>query len=166
MSVYQAKSNNARSFELIKEGGLVGTLIYKSWFKFNATIEIPGNPDYQVEPKGFWGTTIELKEGEKLLLKFSMHWNGNIIIQTCFNYNAKDYVFKHRGVFKESFVLIDQDGIELLVMKPDLKWNMSFAYQVTTSDNFEAFPNKEVLLMNCVHCANYYMSTVMAVAVV
>jgi hypothetical protein len=65
-----------------KTTNLIGKLSYKSWFKVNAVIEIANNTNYQVEPKGFWGTTIELKDGEKVLLKFKMNWNGEIVVQT------------------------------------------------------------------------------------
>ncbi|KAA5537028.1 hypothetical protein F0919_04975 [Taibaiella lutea] len=163
VSAYQAKSTNSLSFDLTKDGKLIGKLSYKSWFKFNAVIEITNNPNYKFEPKGFWGTTIELKEGEKVLLKFKMNWNGEIIIQTYFNNLEKDYIFKHRGIFKESFILIDQEGNELLVMKPNLKWNnMNYEYQLTSSDIFENFSNKEILLMSSLHCANYYISLMMS----
>jgi hypothetical protein len=160
MAEYQAKSSNSLSFDVTKDDKLIGKLSYKSWFKFNAVIEIANNSkNYQVEPKGFWGTTIELKDGERVLLKFKMNWNGEIVVQTYFNDLEQGYIFKARGVFKGSFILINQDGIELLVMKPHLKWNkMNYEYQITTSDSFETFSNKEILLMSSLHCANYYMS--------
>ncbi|MGG5210580.1 hypothetical protein ACQWU4_16765 [Chryseobacterium sp. MIQD13] len=158
MAEYYAKSKKSLSFELTQNDRLIGKLIYKSWFNFNAAIEI-ADSKYQVEPKGFWGTTIELKEGETVLLKFRMNWNGEIVVQTYFNGVKKGYIFKHRGIFKESFVLADQDGIELLVIKPHLKWNlMDYEYQLTTTDTFETCPEKDILLMEALHCANYYMS--------
>ena len=123
MTEYQAKSNNSLSFDLTQDDKLIGKLSHEKWFKFNAVIEITNNSNYQVEPKGFWGTTIELKDGEKVLLKFKMNWNGEIVVQTYFNDFEKDYIFKQTGFFKGSFILIDQEGIELLVMKPHLKWN-------------------------------------------
>ncbi len=162
MTEYKVKSKNSLIFELADNEVLIGTLTYKSWFRFNAEIETL-HSKYQVEPRGFWGTTIELKEGEKILLKFRMNWNGEIVIQTYFNEIKKGYIFKHRGIFKESFVLSDQNGIELLVMKPDLKWStMNYEYQITTSDIFDDFPEKEILLLTALHCANYYMSMMTA----
>lgn len=162
MKEYKVRSKNSLTFELVENEMLIGTLVYKSWFKFNADIETLGSK-YQVEPKGFWGTTIELKEGEKILLKFRMNWNGEIVIQTYFNEVKSGYIFKHRGIFKESFVLADQNGTELLVMKPDLKWNtMNYEYHITTSDIFDTFSEKEILLMIALHCANYYMSMMTA----
>ncbi|MEG0928791.1 MULTISPECIES: hypothetical protein [Chryseobacterium] len=166
MAEYYAKSNKSLNFEVTKDDKLIGKLSYKNWFKFNAIIDIADHQSYQVEPKGFWGTTIELKEDEKVLLKFRMNWNGEIIVQTYFDGLKESYVFKHRGIFKESFVLTDKIGSELLIMKPSLKWNlMDYEYQIISSDIFETFSNKEILMMVSLHCANYYMSMMSAAIV-
>ncbi|MGU3376930.1 hypothetical protein [Chryseobacterium sp. M5A1_1a] len=163
MAEYQAKLSNSLSFEIIKEEKLTGKLTYTSWFKFNADIEIADGQTYHVEPKGFWGTTIELKDKDKVLLKFRMNWNGEIIVQTYFDGVKESYVFKHRGIFKESFVLTDKIGSELVIMKPSLKWNLlDYEYQMVTSEAFETLSNKQILMMTSLHCANYYMSLMSA----
>ncbi len=162
MTVYQAKSNKL-VFDITKDYTLIGQLTYKSWFKFNATITLPNTTEYEVLPKGFWGTTIEVKDGENVLLEFKMNWSGDVVIQTYFNAVEKGYVFKHRGFFKDSFILLDEDGAELLVMKPHVKWSkMFYEYEITTADAFEALSNKEIVLITSLHCANYYMSMVTA----
>ncbi|MDR6920233.1 MULTISPECIES: hypothetical protein [Chryseobacterium] len=160
MAEYQAKSINSLTFEVTDEGHTIGKLIYKGWFSFNAEIQT-SEVSYQIEPKGFWGTTIELKDNEKVLLKFRLNWNGEIVVQTYFNGVKESYAFKYRGVFKESFVLTDQEGTELMVMKPHLKWtSMNYEYRITTSDAFEASSYKDILLLNSLHCANYYMAMI------
>ncbi|MBB4805237.1 hypothetical protein HNP38_000509 [Chryseobacterium defluvii] len=163
MTEYQAKSANYLSFEVTKDDKLIGKLTYKNWFKLNALIELADNSGYQIEPKGFWGTTIELKEREKTLLKFKMNWNGEIIVQTFFSGIEKDYIFKSRGIFRDSFILTDEKGTELLAVKPHLKWNlMNYEYQITASEIFETFSHKEILLLSSLHFANYYMSMMTA----
>ncbi|WP_415326765.1 hypothetical protein [Chryseobacterium sp. MMS23-Vi53] len=165
MTEYLAKSTNSLLFEITKDEKFIGKLTYKSWFKFDAEIELL-NSRYQIQPKGFWGTTIELKDGETVLLKFRMNWNGEIVIQTNFNEIKNGYVFKYKGIFKESFILTDQEGTELLIMKPHLKWNlMNYEYQITTTDSFEGIHEKEILLMIALHCANYYMSMMMSMVI-
>lgn len=164
MAEYQAKSSNSLSFEITKEDQLTGKITYSSWFKFDAVIEMADHKNYQIEPKGFWGTTIELKDGDRVLLKFRMNWNGEIIVQTYFDGIKDSFVFKHRGIFKDSFVLTDKIGTELLVMKPHFKWNsLNYEYQITTSEDFEDYNSKEILLLTSLHCANYYMSTMVVV---
>ena len=163
MTIYHAKSNNTLTFEVTKEESLIGKLTYQSWFKFNAVIELADNTMYQVEPKGFWGTTVELKDGDKVLAKFKMNWYGEIVVQTFWNGLEEGYLFKHRGLFKESFVLTNEEGLEMIVLKPLLKWTkMHYEYQVTTSDGLEGATRKDLLLMASLHCANYYMSMMMA----
>lgn len=160
---YQAKSKNSLYFEVLNEENIIGKLIYKNWFKFNAEIEI-SNSTYQVEPKGFWGTTVEMKDDKKVLLKFTMNWDGNILVQTYFD-DEKSYIFKHQGFFKESFVLTDEKGTELLVMKPKFKWNsLNYEYQITTSVLLETLNEKNIMLLNSLHCANYYMAMMMGMS--
>ncbi|AZA93437.1 Uncharacterised protein [Chryseobacterium nakagawai] len=164
MAEYYAKSNDSLSFELINNDKLTGKITYRSWFNFNAVIELEDHQSYQIEPRGFWGTTIELKDNEKVLLKFRMNWNGEIIVQTYFDGVKESFVFKHRGIFKDSFVLTDKIGTELLVMKPHFKWNLlNYEYQINTSDEFENYPNNNILLLTSLHCANYYMSMMVVV---
>lgn len=159
MAEYQAKSISSLSFDLTQGDHFIGKLSYKSWFSFTAVIEMANQETYQVAPKGFWGTTIEVKKAGHQLLTFSLNWQGDIVILTHADSIERGYTFKHRGLFNESFVLIDQEGVELLVMKPHLKWqNMTYEYQIITSDRFNSFPAKGLLLLTSLHCANYYMS--------
>lgn len=158
---YQATSKNALDFELKNNEATIGRLTYKSWFKFSAEIDILKS-NYKIEPLGFWGTTVEVKEGDKILMKFAMNWDGNILIHTYFDNEEKVYIFKHKGFFKESFVLTDEKGTELLIMKPNFKWNsLNYDYQISTSLIFETLSEKDILLLNSLHCANYYMAMMM-----
>ncbi len=61
---------------------------------------------------------MEIRFGK---IQYELEWE--IVIQTFFKGVEKDYTFKHRGIFKDSFMLSDQEGNELLVMKPHLKWS-------------------------------------------
>ncbi|GAB3957440.1 hypothetical protein GCM10028805_50140 [Spirosoma harenae] len=159
LAAYQAKSSNPFSFEVTQGDESIGELTYKNWFQFTASIELANRSTYSIIPKGFWGSTIELKEADMVLLTFSMNWNGSIALKTYFDAIEKEYLFKHRGVFNESFLLIDQQENELVVMKPHVKWShLNYNYTIQPSDRFESLANKELLLLTSIHCANYYMS--------
>lgn len=163
MATYHAKSTNGLSFEVRNGSEAFGQLTYSSWFKFNAVATVAG-ATYSIEPKGFWETSIEVRGGEKVLLSFSMGWKGQIVLQTFFNGAETGYVISHHGVFRESFVLAERGGTELLVMKPQLKWTqMNYEYELVSSDAFESFPDNGILLLTALHCANYYMSLTMAI---
>jgi hypothetical protein len=159
MASYTIKSNSTTKFTLTADDKELGALQYEKWFSFKAVITLANYSSYSVEPKGFWGTTIELKQSEKVLLKFKMDWKGNIILQTYFDNTERDFLFKQKDFFKGSYVLLDKEERKLLLMQPDFKWNrLNYDYQVSSTEEFEAFPFKDIMLLAVVHCANYYMS--------
>jgi hypothetical protein len=147
------------SFEVTQSDNFIGRLTYESWFKFNSSLVLSSGATYKIEPKGFWGTTIELKDNEKVLANFTMHWNGDIVIHADLTNTESGYVLKPKGLFNVSFLLADQNKTELLIMKPHLKWNkLHCEYQIESSEDFESSADKELLLLVSLHCANYYMS--------
>lgn len=165
MEQYQAKSVDTKHFRLMKDGTEMGRLEYESWFSFKAEITLADHTRYAVQPKGFWGTTIEIKQQEQLLLDFKMDWKGQILIRTIFDGPEDYYILRQKGLFKSTFVLLHQEETELLQLEPDLKWSkMSYDYQITTTDGFAPLARKELLLLTAIHCANYYL-TMMTAAV-
>lgn len=162
---YKATSEKFTHFKISKDNKQIGQLSYKSWFNFSAEIEIL-NSKYHIVPKGFWGTTVEVLDGKTVLLKFTMNWNGNIVMNIYFSDVEKNYTFSHKGFLRESFVLSDEKGMELLVMKPNIQWrSMKYDYHITTSEFFETFDEKNILLFTSLHCANYYMSMMMGMGI-
>jgi hypothetical protein len=69
-------------------------------------VEIAINANCQIEPKGFWGTTIELKNKEQVLLKFKMNRNGEIVIQAFFSGIEKGYILKPRAFLNPVQIII------------------------------------------------------------
>lgn len=152
-------STDIRKFSMTENESELGRLDYTSWFSFKAEITLYDSKVYEVAPKGFWGTTIEVKDGEDVLLSFKMHWNGSIIIKTFFEGNQQDFIFKHKGLFKNAYVLLDKEEQELAVMQPDFKWmKFRYDYAISGSDVFKKAEHNNLLFLTIVHCANYYMS--------
>ncbi len=166
MSEYKVNSRNTKYFSLIKAEKEIGNLVYEKWFSFNAEINLDSNRDYLIKPKGFWGTIIELKQNDKLLLNFKMHWNGNIIIKTVFDETEREFVLKHKGILKSFYVLLDKNEQELVVLRPDFKWSkFNHDYNISTSESFDKFDFNEILLLTVIHCANYYMTMMSTVVI-
>jgi hypothetical protein len=157
MMEYKVKPTNSLNFSLTRNDNLIGNLTYENCFSFKAKLELPYNSSFQIEPKGFWGTEIEVKDNEKKLMKFEMNCNGDIIIQTSFGNKEQNFIFKHSGFLKNSFVLIDKEKKELVVVKPDYKWYGTInEYNITTTDFFDKIENQNFLLLAIAHCAYYY----------
>ncbi|HEX8329650.1 MAG TPA: hypothetical protein VF629_19085 [Hymenobacter sp.] len=165
MKQYQATSLDTKHFKLTQAGAEIGLLEYESWFSFKAEIILADHCRYAVHPKGFWGTTIEVKDQEQVLLDFKMNWKGQILIRSLFGGAEEYYILKHKGLLKSTFVLVHREETELLSIEPDFKWTrLNFDYQLTASDAFEQLDRKELLLLTAVHCANYYLTMMTAAA--
>jgi|GEM_PF-291759 len=162
MTTYSVKSTQSKLFTLSQDDTILGSLTYESWFSYQATIALSNGLTYAIQPKGFWGTTVEIKSGEAVLFDFTMKWDGQIVIRK----NADDvdaaFIVEYKSVIKNTFILLGHDNKELLLIKPSFTWNKSsYDYQLTASATFEHLPNKALVLLVAIHCVNYYLSTML-----
>ena len=168
MKHYQAKSLDSKHFKLTQADAEIGLLEYESWFSFKAEIILADHRRYAVQPKGFWGTTIEVKDQEQVLLDFKTNWKGQILIRTIFGGVWDYYILKQQGLLKSTFILLHQaeeEEIAMLSIAPDFKWTrMTFDHELVASDAFEQLAHKELLLLTAIHCANYYLTMMTAAA--
>ena len=74
MGHYKANATNSHNFSLTFDNQKVGELVYKKWYSFSAEIQMTDSTKYQLEPKGFWDSKIELKDDTQTLLEFKMGW--------------------------------------------------------------------------------------------
>jgi len=164
MGQYKADSINSKTFSLTFDNQKMGELTYKKWYSFAAEISITGGKKYQLEPKGFWDSNIELKDGNKILLEFKMGWKG-IIIKTHFDNEEKHFLLKLKGILSNKFVLIDKNNEEFMVAETDFKWSkLKLAYHIETTENFDQLSHKEILLLTILHCINYYVTIMVTAA--
>ena len=162
MAHYKANSKNSQNFELSIDGKKIGELIYKKWYSFQAEILMNNGKQFLLEPKGFWDSKIELKEGTNTILDFKMGWKG-IVIRTFFNKKEETYLLSLKGILRSKFILFDTDKRELMAAETDFKWNnLNYDYNIETSSDFEKLKNKELLLLTILHCINYYITIVLA----
>ena len=109
-----------------------------------------------------WAAKIELKKGSKTLLDFKMGWKG-IMIRTFFNQKEETYLLKQSGMLNIKFILIDVDKIELMDVESDFQWSkMNYNYNIKTTEKFDQFQQKELLMLTVLHCINYHMTIIAA----
>lgn len=122
MAEYRVTAENTRCFRLTNGAHAVGELIYAKWFTFDATLTLTDQPAFQIKPRGFWGTTIELQQHGSTLLHFTMGWNGDILLHATFpEHPHQTFIFRQKGVFKSHYVLTDDQGLELLAVQHDFR---------------------------------------------
>ena len=157
MAEYSVKSEDRKTFSFATNDNFIGDLIYQQRYILKADILLANNLRYQFQPKGDSATTIELKDNENILLNFKMNSRGNITINTKLDNIENHYIFKHTGVFKSTYTLTDSEEEELLVVQTDFKWDkFNQDYNISTSDTFDKFKTKDILLLTVIHCINYY----------
>jgi len=160
MGQYKANSTNSRNFILTMDNVNIGELKYTKWYSFNAEIVLANNSLFQLIPKGFWDSKIELLKGEKTLLVFEMGWKG-IVIHSHLNGSEKKYLLKLKGLLSSTYILIDTAEKELLAVDANFNWSkLNFDFNLETSNEFDNFDNKELLLLTTLHCINYYIAFV------
>ena len=160
MATYKVKSADTTEFTLLQNEQYIGRLKYKNWFSFKAEITIENDIILQVEPVGFEDTVIEIRDRDQVLLDFKMNWKGRILIHSKLGDTAQYYTLKQKGFFRSAFVLTDSDGLELLILEPDFKWNhLNYDYDINSSDVFEENENKNILILTAIHCSNYFITT-------
>ncbi|MBK7104132.1 MAG: hypothetical protein IPH62_02475 [Ignavibacteriae bacterium] len=158
MAEYKVKADNSKNFSLTYDEKLLGKLIYEHWYSLKANAELT-NKQLKIEPKGFLGTTVEVKDSDKIYLSFTMSWNGNIVITSKLEKKVNHYFFKHKGIVKSNYLVLDENDQELLAIQPIMKWNkFNYEFSITSNENFEKLNNKEILLITFVHCSNYYLT--------
>jgi hypothetical protein len=162
MTVYQVTASSSRTFILSCNEQTVGNLTYKAWFSSKATINLENSLPVAIQPKGIWETSLEVKRAEAILFDLEMKWNGQLVLNRHSPDSVVAFTFKQKSLTDFTFVLLGPDAEELLSIKPSFKWNrVSTDYQLFASDSMEQLPDKEILLLLAVHCANYYLTTVL-----
>jgi hypothetical protein len=153
---YMVKSINAKQFCMTKNDKIIGVLKYKNRFSFKAQMTMADASIYTLEPKGFFGNTIELKDNRRVLLSFKQNWKGKIVISAVFENFNRQFIFKHKGIFKTGYLLTDKDDYELAGIQPQFKLKkFNYDYIISANVLLDKFDYKEILLLTTIHCANF-----------
>lgn len=160
MGTYRANSTDSHKFYVVSDNIKVGNLVYKKWYSFEADILMPDGKRFQLRPKGFWDSKVELTDGSKTLLEIKMGWKG-IVIKTYFDQQEKHYLLKLKGLLGDKFILIDDSNQELMRAKTDFKWRtLNYEYSIETTESFDHLGYRNLLLLALLHSMNYYMTLI------
>lgn len=78
--------------------------------------------------------------------------------ETFFQNSEKNYILRTKGISSNKFILTDSEKKELLVAEMDTKLdNLNYKYSIRTTNEFESFRNKNILVLALLHCINYYI---------
>ena len=153
MKTYTATSQNSRNFILENENQeILGELIYPKWYSTKAEIHI-GSKIFKTDTKGFWTTSVEVTEYERVLLKFKMDWKGNIIM-TSLQDGEKHFIIKKEKWYSNILVMKDENEKVYFHLKRNFKWkDFKFHYEIALEEDLD-----ELTLLSIVHVVNYFSS--------
>lgn len=158
MKQFTATSTDSKNFNLTMDNIHLGNLKYLKWYSFQADISLDDNSQYQLEPRGFWDSRIELLQNGESLADYKLSWKG-VIINTKFDGIEKNYLLKQKNLFSNKYLLVNSEEKELLSVSSDFKWNkLHLDYIITVSDDFDHYSHKELFLLTILHCINYYLN--------
>ncbi|GAB3894665.1 hypothetical protein [Spirosoma agri] len=159
MNTYNVTSTERRVFTLTRNDSFVGRLVYDKWFSFQSTIELPGYAPFTVDAKGFDWSNVTVNQNAEVVADFKLTWNGQFVIKTRLDTIADQFLVKQKGVVNNKFVLLTNDGVELLVVEPTYTGTQSTVdYRLSASDAFDEVANRDLLGLVVIHCANYYVA--------
>lgn len=162
MGQYKATANNSGGLRLTKGDIHIAELIRSNCYTAKAEIVLNDNSRYQLVPDGFWESTILLKQHDVTLLNFKIDWKG-IAWKINVDGHDRSYFFKMKNLLNSKYALVDSSGKELFVAEFDFKWRkLQYDYNMITSEAFDNFDNKELLLLASIHCMSHYSQLIVA----
>ena len=153
IKTFIAKSVDYRSFELFDESETsLWKIVYPKWYSTKAEIHI-GSKIFKTDTKGFWTTSVEVTEYERVLLKFKMDWKGNIIM-TSLQDGEKHFIIKKEKWYSNILVMKDENEKVYFHLKRNFKWkDFKFHYEIALEEDLD-----ELTLLSIIHVVNYFSS--------
>lgn len=144
---FDIKSLGSKKIGLYKSQKQLGVLAYDSSFsKDCGTIEINNAPISIFKNKGFLNSEIQIVRGNQIMFSIFLQLAGNLEIRS--EYNNKKYWLKSKDFWKETKVLVDENGKELVTLSKKINWSkLNYDYSFQTTDDFELLPEKELFLL-------------------
>ena len=142
-----------KSFQLKDNEQLLGQLIYKNLFSYNAEITLANSDSYEIKTVGFFGTSITVTKNEAEVANLKMNWKGNIVMSF---HNGQEFIFKVNGTFHEKYVVENKEGEKLIQFVPKFNWrNFDYNYDVL----YDKKPQDILFVLLGIYASNYYMAT-------
>lgn len=130
--------NDAKEYVLTSnEGIFLGSLKLEKWSSSKAQITTQYGDFYDIEKKGFWGTSIGVSKSDAEFAELKMNWKGQIVIDMLANEKGMDYLVKSSNMWKSQFTLFNREDIELLIFTSDYKWKKGhYDFKIDVNPHF------------------------------
>jgi hypothetical protein len=157
MNHYILKTLNAKQFQLFENENMIGEVSFKNRMSYKAEISLSGTTAYTLEPQGFFGNKIAVKDRSRKVIEMKQNWQGRIILNALFENFSRTFIFKHKGVFKTGFLLTDEAGLELIDIDQEFFWKkLHYEYRLSVHPAIDKYEYKFAMILLTCYCIIYY----------
>ena len=144
------EAKNWRTFEIIENNEVKGTLAYKNMFMASADIHTVKEGYYSLKWLfSFFVPKYRITQNDRETIKLNMNWKGNfsIIME-----NGVEYKSVSKGFFKRRTFIENQESKELIEITPKYNWKRwRYNYEIENSET----PQNDLLSLIAVYALNY-----------
>jgi len=145
-----AEAKSQKSYELIENNEVKGTLTYKSMFKASADIHTVNDGNHSLKWHfGFLVAKYKITQNDRETIKLKMNWKGHFFITL---ENGIEYKFVSKGFFKRRTFIENQESKELIEISQKYNWKRwNYEYEIENSETSQIY----ILSLITVYALNY-----------
>ena len=144
------EAKNWRTFEIIENNEVKGTLAYKNMFMASADIHTVKEGYYSLKWLfSFFVPKYRITQNDRETIKLNMNWKGNfsIIME-----NGVEYKSVSKGFFKRRTFIENQESRDLIEISQKYNWKRwRYNYEIENSET----PQNDLLSLIAVYALNY-----------
>lgn len=147
-----ANSIDKKTFQLTDDKEQLGELIYKNLSFLKASIKLENSDVYDIEPVGFFNTSIIVSKNGIEIANLKMNWSGQIVLTFK---DKQEYLFKVKGLFSNTFTIENKNSELLIQFHPRFSWSkFNYSYDI-------AYEKKQdtLFVLLGVYASNYFIAS-------
>ena len=150
LNIMIVEAKNWRTFEIIENNEVKGTLAYKNMFMASADIHTVKEGYHSLKWfLGFLVAKFKITQNDRETIKLKMDWKGNFFITM---ENGVEYKSVSNGFFKRRIFLENQESKELIEISQKYNWKRwRYNYEIENSES----PQLDLLSLIAVYALNY-----------
>jgi hypothetical protein len=154
------EAKNWRTFEIIENNEVKGTLAYKNMFMASADIHTVKEGYYSLKWLfSFLVPKYRITQNDREAIKLNMDWKGNFSITM---ENGVEYKSVSKGFFKRRTFIENQESRELIEISQKYNWKRwRYNYEIENSET----PQNDLLSLIAVYALNYQQQYQMGIMV-
>ena len=155
-----AEAKSKKSYELIQNNEVKGTLTYKSMYKASADFHTMKDGNHSLKWFfAFWVAKFKITQNDRETIKLKMDWKG---VSTITMENGIEYKIISKGFFKRKYFIENQESKELIEISQKYNWKRwNYEYEIEDRE----IPQIDLLSLISVYALNYQQQYQMGIMV-